>query len=102
MTLYFDPLTASGKDLTGIYNIGSGTASTWLELAEAIFSALDKEPKIEFIDMPDNIKNQYQYYSKANISRLREAGYSKPCISLKDSVKDYVQNYLMKDKYLSV
>ncbi|MCI0449949.1 MAG: ADP-glyceromanno-heptose 6-epimerase [Chlorobi bacterium] len=102
MTLYFDPLTAAGKDLTGIYNIGSGTASTWLELAGAIFTALDKVPMIEFIDMPENIKNQYQYYSKANISKLREAGYSKSCMNLKDSVKDYVQNYLMKDKYLTV
>lgn len=101
MTLFFDPHLGEGKDQTGIYNIGSGRASTWLEMAEALFKALDKEINIEFIEMPDSIKNQYQYFTKANMDKLRNAGYDKECISLDDSVKDYVVNYLVPDKYLS-
>ncbi|MEO8513601.1 MAG: ADP-glyceromanno-heptose 6-epimerase, partial [Ignavibacteria bacterium] len=73
MTLFFDPFNEAGKNETGIYNIGSGTAATWLDAANAVFKALGKEPKIEFIDIPDNIREQYQYFSKANIAKLRNA-----------------------------
>jgi ADP-L-glycero-D-manno-heptose 6-epimerase len=100
MTLFFDPFNEAGKNETGIYNLGSGTASTWLEAANAVFGALGREPKIEFIDMPDNIKNQYQYYSKAEMKRLRSAGYVKECIKLEESITDYVKNYLVPGKYL--
>lgn len=101
MTLLFDPFNESGKNETGIYNIGSGAASTWLEAAGAVFAALGKKPEIEFIDMPENIRNQYQYYSKANLSKLRGSGFERENMKLEDSIKDYVQNYLVPGKYLS-
>lgn len=102
MTLFFDPELGKGKDLTGIYNIGSGKASTWLELASALFNALGNENNIEFIDMPESIKNQYQYFTEAKMTKLKNAGYDKDCMTLEDSVKDYVVNYLTPDKYLSL
>jgi ADP-L-glycero-D-manno-heptose 6-epimerase len=100
MTLFFDPALGEGKNAAGIYNVGSGTATMWITVANAIFKALGKEPKIEFIDMPENLVNQYQYYSKANMSRLKNAGYNKECMSIEDSVKDYVRNYLVEDSNL--
>ncbi len=100
MTLFFDPFNEAGKNETGIYNIGSGKASTWLEAANAVFSALGKEPNIEYIDMPENIKNQYQYYSKAEMKRLNKAGYHKETMKLEDSIGEYVKDYLVPGKYL--
>lgn len=102
MTLFFDPVSGEGKAATGIYNIGTGIANSWLTLAKAIFAALGREPVIEFIDIPDNLKNQYQYYTKAEMDKLSSAGYKKPCMAIEDSVKDYVQNFLMNDNYLTV
>ncbi len=102
MTLFFDPFNEAGKSETGIYNLGSGTASTWLEAAGAVFKAIDKEPNIEYIDMPENIRNQYQYYSKANINKLKDAGYENQCMKLEDSIADYVKNYLIPGKNLSI
>jgi len=99
MTLFFDN---NGKDKNGIYNIGSGEANTWNSLAYSLFKAMGKEPVIEYINMPDNLVNQYQYYSKANLSKIRNAGYVNSITSFEDSVKDYVQNYLSLNKYLSV
>ncbi|MBT5856005.1 ADP-glyceromanno-heptose 6-epimerase [bacterium] len=86
----------------GLYNIGYGEAHSWNELANAIFSALDKPTSINYIDIPDHIRGQYQYYTKADISKLRNAGYSKPFSPLKDTVTDYVQNYLVPGAYLEV
>jgi ADP-L-glycero-D-manno-heptose 6-epimerase len=101
MTLYFDPAIGKGKDVTGIYNIGSGKASTWIEMGTALFNALGKEVNIEFIEMPDSIKNQYQYFTEAKMDKLRNTGYDKKCMTLNDSVKDYVVNYLVPGNYLS-
>jgi ADP-L-glycero-D-manno-heptose 6-epimerase len=101
MTIFFDVTNPVGKSKTGIYNIGSGRASSWNELAYAIFKAMNKEPKIEYVDMPDNLKEQYQYYSKANLSKLLEAGYKNNITSLEESVRDYVVNYLAEDEYLA-
>lgn len=100
MTIFFDVINPAGKSKTGIYNIGSGRASSWNELANAIFKAMGKETSIEYVDMPDNIRNQYQYFSEANLSKLFGAGYKNNITSLDESVKDYVVNYLAKDKYL--
>ena len=97
MTLFFDSNKASG-----VFNIGSGNAYTWNSLAHAIFRAMNLEPRIEYVDIPDNIKNQYQYYCCANISKLRNAGYSERITSIEDAVKDYIINYLSKDKFLSL
>ncbi len=102
MTIFFDPLNEAGKNLTGIYNIGSGEANTWLRVANAIFKALDKKPEIEFVELPDELKNQYQYYSKADLSKLKASGYDKEIMTIEDSIADYVKNYLVEDKYLSV
>lgn len=101
MTIFFDVTNVTGKSKSGIFNIGSGRASSWNELANAIFKAMTKEPDIEYVDMPDNLKKQYQYYSKANLSKLLESGYKNDITSLEDSVRDYIVNYLAEDKYLT-
>ncbi|MBL7894482.1 MAG: ADP-glyceromanno-heptose 6-epimerase [Bacteroidia bacterium] len=83
----------------GIYNLGSGKARTFLDLAKATFKALDKEPNIEFIDTPIDIRDKYQYFTEANMNKLVAQGYNKPFTSLEEGVKDYVQNYLSKKSY---
>ncbi|MCK9224963.1 MAG: ADP-glyceromanno-heptose 6-epimerase [Candidatus Muirbacterium halophilum] len=86
--------------VTGLYNIGSGQANTWNSLMNAIFKALNLKPNIDYIDMPKHLKGKYQYFTQADISKLRKAGYKGELTSLDESVRDYVQNYLEKDKYL--
>lgn len=83
----------------GIYNLGSGTARPFLDLAKATFKALNKEPNIEFIDTPIDIRDKYQYFTEANMQKLITQGYTKSFTSLEDGVKDYVQNYLVGKKY---
>jgi ADP-L-glycero-D-manno-heptose 6-epimerase len=85
---------------SGIYNMGSGKAETFLHLAESTFLAMDKKPDISFIDTPADIRDKYQYFTEANMKKLRSIGYDKPFYSLEEGVKDYVQNYLMKQAYL--
>lgn len=85
---------------SGIYNLGSGKARTFLDLAKATFKALGKEPNIEFIDTPIDIRDKYQYFTEANMSKLIAQGYKKPFTSLEDGVKDYVSNYLIGKRYL--
>jgi len=97
MTLHF---AEGGASAGGLYNLGSGQASTWLALARAIFSALGREPKIEFIDMPEELRGKYQYYTQANIAKLRAMGYSRSVTPLADAVGDYVVNYLVPGKRL--
>jgi ADP-L-glycero-D-manno-heptose 6-epimerase len=80
---------------SGIYNLGSGTARTFRDLAENTFKALDLEPKISFIPTPEDIRDTYQYFTEAKMDKLRSIGYSKPFYSLEDGIKDYVQNYLV-------
>ena len=94
MTLYF----LDNPQLSGIYNIGSGKAETWNELIGSLFQSLDMEPKIEYIDMPDKIRDQYQYYTKADMTKFSKLNYSKTAMSLPDSVDDYVQGYLLSGK----
>jgi ADP-L-glycero-D-manno-heptose 6-epimerase len=96
MTLHL----AANEKAGGLYNIGSGGARTWLDLARAVFAALKREPKIEFIEMPGSIRDKYQYFTQANLGRLRAAGYTAPITSLEDAVNDYVGNYLTPDKRL--
>ena len=84
----------------GLFNVGSGTARTWIDLAKALFAALGKPPQIEFVEMPDTIRNQYQYYTCADISKVRETGYAKPATTLEDAVRDYAVNYLLPHKRL--
>jgi ADP-L-glycero-D-manno-heptose 6-epimerase len=96
MTLYF----LDNQRLDGLYNIGTGEARTWNDMVKACFAAMNKEPKIEFIDMPDNLKNQYQYFTQADITKLKKTGYKKPLTTLESAIKDYIQNYLKESKYL--
>jgi ADP-L-glycero-D-manno-heptose 6-epimerase len=88
---------AEQRQASGLFNIGSGEPRSWLSLAEAIFAALGREPKIEFIDMPEYLREKYQYYTCANISKLRAAGFSRVLTCLPDAIADYVKNYLAPD-----
>ena len=85
---------------SGIYNLGSGKARTFLDLAKATFKALGKEPNIEFIDTPIDIRDKYQYFTEANMAKLISDGYHKTFTSLEDGVYDYVTNYLIGKRYL--
>jgi ADP-L-glycero-D-manno-heptose 6-epimerase len=96
MTLHL----AATKKAGGLFNIGSGVARTWIDLANSVFVALNQKPKIEFIEMPEAIRDKYQYFTQADISRLRAAGYKAPVTSLEEAAKDYVRNYLAPDKRL--
>ncbi len=79
----------------GLYNLGTGKARTFYDLAANTFIAQGLEPNIEFVDMPEDIRDKYQYFTEANMSKLRTAGFSKPFTSLEEGVKDYVVNYLV-------
>ena len=83
----------------GIYNLGTGKARPFNDLGKATFSAMGLEPNITYIDTPADIRDKYQYFTEADITSLREAGYNGEFHSLEDGVKDYVQNYLMGHKY---
>lgn len=82
----------------GLYNLGTGKARSFYDLAANTFIAQGLEPNIEFIDMPEDIRDKYQYFTEANMAKLRAAGYDKPFLSLEEGVKDYVANYLMFGK----
>lgn len=85
--------------LSGIYNLGTGKARTFYDLVKATFTALGLETKIEFIDMPEDIRDKYQYFTEADMAKLRNAGYNEPFYSLEDGVTDYVANYLSRNRY---
>ena len=80
--------------VNGLFNIGSGTARSFADLAAAVFRALGREPEIEYVDTPLAIRDKYQYFTEARMERLRAAGYDRPATSLEDGVRDYVQTYL--------
>jgi len=82
---------------SGIYNLGSGKARTFLDLATATFHSMGKEPNISFVDTPEDIRDKYQYFTEANMNKLISIGYSKTFHSLEEGVKDYVTNYLQQD-----
>jgi len=84
---------------SGIYNLGTGHARTFLDLVKSTFKAMDIPENISFIDTPIDIRDKYQYFTEANMSKLRSIGYDKPFTSLEDGVTDYVQNYLMTNTY---
>jgi ADP-L-glycero-D-manno-heptose 6-epimerase len=84
----------------GLFNIGSGIARTWNDLAHAIFAALDRPPRIEYVPMPDVLREKYQYRTEATIDRLRASGYAEPIASLEDAVADYVRGYLVPNTTL--
>ncbi len=93
----------AAKAKSGLYNVGSGEARSFADLARAVFKAMDNaEPRLEFIEMPEALRSQYQYHTQAELMRLREfAGYMEPMTKIEDGVADYVRNYLLKnDRYL--
>ena len=86
-----------GKRASGLYNLGTGKARTFLDLASQTFIAMGKEPNIGFIDTPEDIRNTYQYFTEADMAKLKEQGYDKPFASLEEGVADYVTKYLMSN-----
>ena len=84
---------------SGLYNLGTGKARSFYDLASATFEAMQKPADIRFIDTPADIRDTYQYFTEANMAKLRSIGYSEPFYSLEEGVKDYVQEYLMKAKF---
>lgn len=82
------------KQVSGLFNVGTGRAQSFRELAEATFHALGMDPNIEYIDMPEKLRGKYQYYTKAEMSKLYEAGYPWPFADVENGVRDYVQTHL--------
>jgi ADP-L-glycero-D-manno-heptose 6-epimerase len=86
--------------VSGLFNVGSGAARSWLDLAHAMFKALGREPRIEFIDMPPSLIEKYQYFTEAGLERLRAAGCTKAFTTLEAGAADYIQSYLTRgDRY---
>ena len=93
-------LAVAESQTTGLVNVGSGLAQTWLDLVRPIFSTLGLPERIEFIDMPETLRPKYQYSTQARIDRLRASGYAEPITPLADAVRDYVANYLVPARLL--
>ena len=93
VTLHFalQPADAPG----GLLNCGTGIARTWVDLVTAVFTAMGREPHIEFIDMPEHLQGKYQYFTQSETSKLRAAGYTKPFHSLEDGVREYIVDYYL-------
>jgi ADP-L-glycero-D-manno-heptose 6-epimerase len=90
MTLYF----LENRAVSGLFNCGTGQARSWKALATAVFAAMNLPPAIEFIEMPESLKGKYQYFTQAEMARMRAAGYSAPFTALEDGVREYVTAYL--------
>jgi len=86
------------KPTTGIYNLGTGKARTFVDLAKGTFHAMDLEPEISFVDTPIDIRDTYQYFTEADMSKARAAGYHQPFFGLEEGIEDYVQRYLLEEK----
>jgi ADP-L-glycero-D-manno-heptose 6-epimerase len=97
MTLHF---ATTARAAGGLYNLGSGVANSWNEVARALFAALGREPCIEYVDMPPAIRDQYQYYTRADITKLRASGYDRPVTPLAGAVTDYVRGHLSPGRRL--
>jgi ADP-L-glycero-D-manno-heptose 6-epimerase len=90
LTLFF----YDHPERSGLFNCGTGEARTWIDLAKALFVAMNKPPKITFIDMPDSIRSKYQYHTRADMAKVRRAGYTADFLSIESGVRRYVQEYL--------
>lgn len=91
MTLHL----AASPNAGGLFNVGAGVARSWLDLAKALFAALEIPAKIEFIEMPESLRSQYQYHTLADVSKVRSTGYSRPPTSLENAIQEYVKCYLV-------
>ncbi len=87
----------NSEEINGIFNIGTGKARTWVDLVTATFKAMNIEPDIEFIEMPENLKGKYQYFTQAEMGKLMKAGCPIDFMSLEEAVEDFVKNYLMNE-----
>ena len=97
---FFNQAVAKNPCKNGIYNVGTGQARSFKDLATAVMNSMDITPQIDYIAMPEDLQGKYQYFTEASMDKLRATGYSAPFTSLEDGVKDYVQNYLLsEDKY---
>ena len=85
------------SQVSGLFNLGTGKARTWLDLAHALFDAAGQPRRIEFVDMPEDLRGKYQYFTEARMDRLRSAGYDRPFTSLEEGISKYVRNYLAAD-----
>jgi ADP-L-glycero-D-manno-heptose 6-epimerase len=90
VTLHF----ALDSQVCGLLNCGTGVARTWLDLARALFSAMNRKPDIRFIEMPETLRAKYQYFTQAEVTKLRKAGYAKPFLNLEEGVTNYVKTHL--------
>lgn len=95
MTIFF----LDNPSINGIFNCGTGVARTWLDLARAVFSAMDKKPHIHFVDIPLSIREQYQYHTRADMTKLRAAGFKPAITSIEDGVREYITRYLADPGY---
>ena len=84
------------KSTSGIFNLGTGKARTWNDLASAVFTTLDKETNIEYIDMPGNLEGKYQNFTQADIEKLKASPFAVSFTELEDAIEDYATNYLNK------
>jgi ADP-L-glycero-D-manno-heptose 6-epimerase len=94
MTLYF----LENRAASGLFNCGTGQARSWKALATAVFAAMNLPPAIEYVEMPESLRGKYQYFTQAQMARMRNAGYSAPFTSLEDGVREYVTGYLASRK----
>lgn len=85
------------RNVSGLFNVGTGKGRSFKDLATSVFRASDKQPKITYMDMPNELRDRYQYFTEADITKLRAAGYIKPMTSLEDGIQAYVRDYLSKD-----
>lgn len=91
VTLFFE----DHSQVSGLFNCGTGRARSWNDLVGALFAAMGRAPEIEYIDMPESLRNQYQYFTQADGAQLRSAGYDRPFTPLEKAVADYVTTYLV-------
>ena len=92
VTLYYH----DHPEVSGLYNCGNGQARTWVDLGKAIFAAMDLEAKIDMVEMPESIRDRYQYHTQADVTKLRASGYSRSFMTIEEGVDDYIRNYLAK------
>jgi ADP-L-glycero-D-manno-heptose 6-epimerase len=88
------------RPASGLYNLGTGEARSFEDLVKATYAGLDLPANIIYIDMPLDIRDKYQYFTEANMNKLRAAGYTEKFYSLEEGVVDYVKNYLSKGEFL--
>ena len=96
MTLFF----FENPEIGGVFNIGTGTARTWNDVASALFNAMGKERSVQYIPMPDHLRGKYQYYTCADVQKLHSVGCTHQCMTLEEAVTDYVCNYLIPGRHL--